>query len=103
MPERRQSLRKARSREGRIGYAGKYRLQCLILNMSPTGAKLVLKSSAELPAEFFLSISRKGEENHYWAQTKWRRGTVLGVTFSVMPPGTAPLYGVRRAHGAYKA
>jgi hypothetical protein len=103
MPERRASPRQARSLEGRIGYAGKYRLRCLILNMSPDGAKLALKSPANLPAEFFLSISRKGDQCHYWARTKWRRGTMLGVAFAAMPSEMAPSYGLRRGRGTYKA
>jgi hypothetical protein len=103
MLERRKSSRQARSMEGRIGYAGKYRLRCLILNISSNGAKLALKSPANLPAEFILSISRQDAQREYWARTTWRRGNVLGVTFTEPPTGSTPLYGVRRGHGAYQA
>src|SRR5579863_10097231 len=52
MQERRQAVRKDRSLEGRIGYDGKYRLRCLVLNISAEGAKLSLKFPAILPKEF---------------------------------------------------
>lgn len=103
MPERRKSARHAGSLEARIGYAGKYRLRCLVLNISRNGAKLALKSPADLPAEFSLSISTESAQSPYWVRKKWRRGTVLGVTFIEMPPGKTPIYGVRRGRGAYKA
>ncbi len=44
----------------------------------------------------------EGDQSHYRAHTIWRRGTVIGVTFTAMPPGTAPTYGLRRGHGAYQ-
>jgi hypothetical protein len=102
-PEPRRSPRHARPLEGRIGYAGKYRLRCLILNISGSGAKLALKRQSDLPAEFFLSISRQGQTTDYCARTIWRRGNMIGVAFSKPPAGSAPLYGLRRGHGAYQA
>ena len=101
--DRRKSLRQAHSIEGRIGYAGKYRLRCLILNISSIGAKLALKAPADLPAEFILSISRQDTGREYWARTTWRRGNVLGVAFTEPPKGSTPIYGVRRGHGPYQA
>jgi hypothetical protein len=95
MLERRKSPRQVRSLEGRIGYAGKYRLRCVILNISSTGAKLALKAPADLPAEFILSISRQDHQREYWARATWRRGKVFGVVFTDPPTGSAPLYGVR--------
>ena len=102
-PEQRKSLRHARPLEGRIGYAGKYRLRCLILNISGRGAKLALKRAAELPAEFILSISRQGQATDYCARTIWRRGNMIGVTFSKPPAGSALILGIRRGRGAYQA
>jgi hypothetical protein len=103
MPERRTSPRQARSLEGRIGYAGKYRLRCLILNISGQGAKLALERRADLPAEFLLTISKQGAQRDYWVRTTWQRGTVLGVTLTAMPPGSAPTRGIRRRRGVYQA
>jgi hypothetical protein len=102
-PEPRKLPRQARPLEGRIGYAGKYRLRCLILNISGSGAKLSLKRQSNLPVEFFLSISRRGEHTEYWARTIWRRGNTIGVIFSEPPAGSAPMYGLRRGRGAYQA
>lgn len=96
MPERRKSSRQLRSMEARIGYAGKYRLRCLVLNISPDGAKLALNSPANLPSEFILSISGRGSQREYLASTRWRRGNVLGVALTEPPEGVIPLYGVRR-------
>ena len=103
MSERRQSSRRRRSFEGLIGYDGRYRLRCLILNVSPSGAKLSLKAPLQVPAEFFLRISGTNIETIYWACTKWRRGNVLGVAFGKAPPDGGPLLGVRPGHGRYRA
>ncbi len=103
MPERRKSPRRTGSLEGRIGYAGKYRLRCLILNISPEGAKLALNSAAELPAEFILSLSTRDGQQDYWARTAWRRGNVLGVAFTQPHDGSIPVYGVKRGRGPYQA
>lgn len=92
MLEKRNSRCQARSMEARIGYDGKFRLRCLILNISPDGAKLSLKAAAELPAEFVLSTSN----TEYWARTTWRKSNVLGVSFTEPPVGTIPAYGVRQ-------
>jgi PilZ domain len=103
MSERRQSSRQRRSLEGRIGYDGRFRLRCLVLNISPGGAKLSLKASSQVPAEFFFSISGTNFERVYWASTKWRRGNVLGVAFGEAPASGEPLLGIRRGHGSYRA
>lgn len=102
MPERRKSPRQAHSVDARIGYGGKYRLRCLILNISPEGAKLSLKSAAELPAEFVVSFSRQGAQKNYWARTTWRRGNVLGVTLTEPHADSIPLLGVRHSGGPYQ-
>lgn len=88
--------------QGRIGYAGKYRLRCVILNISPDGAALALKSAAELPAEFILSISGRDTEREYWSRTIWRWGNVLGVSLTEPPAGSIPRYGIRHGPRAYK-
>lgn len=102
-PEQRRLLRHLASLEGRIGYDGKYRLRCLILNISRDGAKLALKAPFDLPAEFFLTVSRRGEQIQYWARIKWRRGLVLGVTLARAQDAIAPDYGLSRGRAAYKA
>jgi hypothetical protein len=103
MSERRQSLRPRRSLEGLIGYDGRYRLRCLILDVSPSGAKLSLKAPLPVPAEFFLRIFGTNIKSVYWACTKWRRGNVLGVAFGEAPAPVEPLLGVRPGHGSYRA
>jgi hypothetical protein len=102
MVERRQSARHPRSLEGRIGYAGKYRLRCLILDISRDGAKISLKRPADIPEEFFLNISGEGQAA-CWVRKKWRRGNVLGVTFTQSPAAKELLPGLSRGRGNYRA
>jgi hypothetical protein len=59
MVERRITERLPASLEARIAFGGRYRLRCMVLNISETGAKLVLDKSADVPAQFILSISCK--------------------------------------------
>jgi hypothetical protein len=102
--EQRQSQRPRRFSEGRISYGGRYRLRCLVVNISKLGARLALKSvTTSLPAEFLLSISEKGRETSYWARTKWRQGNTLGVDFTEPPAVGEPLLGVSRGRGSYRA
>jgi hypothetical protein len=103
MAERRQSARHPRSVEGRIGYAGRYRLRCLILNLSRDGAKIALKRATDIPAEFFLNIPSENPKIGYWVRKKWRRGNMLGVSFTESPPATEPLPGLSRGRGDYRA
>lgn len=102
MPEQRRSPRGSRPLEGRIGYAGKYRLRCIVLNVSRSGAKLALKSSTELPIEFFLSISRGDAQGNYWVRVKWRRSNTLGVAFLEPSTQSDPVYGLSRGRGVYR-
>lgn len=103
MLERRESAREACSLEGRVGYAGRYRLRCLILNVSRGGAKLVLKASVNLPREFFLTISREDASCDYRARVMWRKGNTFGVAFAAAAAATSPLLGLRRGRESYKA
>ncbi len=54
-------------------------IDCLVRDMSPTGARLVLSETATLPAKFDLYIPQK--ERTYRATLCWRREDGVGVTF----------------------
>jgi hypothetical protein len=58
-----------------------------------------LKRRTDLPAEFFLSISREGKSTDYRARTIWRRGNTIRVTFSKSSDEAPPLFGLRRGRG----
>ena len=97
MPERRQNPRQPIFAAGKIGFGGrKFRVSCLVQNISDRGAKLVLSAKTELPAEFSLRVSERMSndrmrirwqratldvEKEYAVRTRWRRGNVVGVEF----------------------
>ena len=84
-PERRKTQRWPIFLEGTIGFAGRYRLKCMVQNLSETGAKLAFHKVTDAPAEFTLNVSLAGEETHYLARRRWRRHRLIGVKF-VRPP-----------------
>jgi len=54
---------------------------CRLLDMSASGAKVVLPDEAkEIPTEFLLALSRDGKVRRR-CQTKWREGENIGVRF----------------------
>jgi hypothetical protein len=79
-----------------IGFSGRYRLRCLVQNLSKAGAKLVLEKSATVPDTFTLKLSRGGVRVGYQAQVKWRSRTGMGVEFATPSViETQPLHGFR--------
>jgi hypothetical protein len=73
---------------GRIEYnGGQSSLDCLVRDLSDTGAKLVVSESVTLPETFRLYIPK----NDRWARvrTRWRRGDSIGVNFEA-ESATAP-------------
>jgi hypothetical protein len=45
----------------------------------------VLDKSADVPAQFILSVSYKRQERHYGADIRWRRRDGLGVKLRPLP------------------
>jgi hypothetical protein len=56
--------------------------ECSTLDISETGAKIMLPAVDEIPAEFLLSLSRDGRVRRR-CQLKWRDGDKIGVRFTV--------------------
>jgi hypothetical protein len=97
MHERRREPRLPMFASGKIGFGGrKFRVSCLVQNISNAGAKLVLHASTDLPAEFSLRVSEKMSddrmrikwqrasldlEKEFVVQTRWRKGNAIGVEF----------------------
>jgi hypothetical protein len=65
-------------------------VECTIINMSETGAKLVLKGAADLPEQFILRLSADGRVARK-CRIAWESGSEMGVQFVarlVREPGT---------------
>lgn len=88
MSERRDQTRLRVFLKGRIHFNnGSSSIDCLVRDMSPDGARLVLSGTATLPERFDLFIPQK--ERTYRAALRWRREEGIGVTFdSASQPGT---------------
>jgi hypothetical protein len=97
MLERRREPRQPIFASGKIGFGGRtFRVSCLVQNISNCGAKLVLYTKTDLPAEFSLRVSEHMSndrmrirwqratldvEKEYAVQTRWRKGNAVGVEF----------------------
>ena len=82
--------------KGRVLFnGGQNSLDCLIRDISGTGARLELSASVTLPDRFDLYLPHRDETCKVHSQ--WRRGTQLGVAFDhveavpAAPPGERDL------------
>jgi hypothetical protein len=78
--------------KGRIVFNnGNSSMDCLVRDLSPSGARLVLSQTATLPDSFDLIIPAKDRTHR--ATLRWRRADSIGVTFpeekAYPAPGTA--------------
>ena len=55
-------------------------MDCIVRNLSATGAKLALTETLALPDQFDLVIPQKGETLR--ARLKWRRDDEIGIVFA---------------------
>lgn len=66
--------------KGRIEYSnGQVSMECLIRDLSESGARVAVSESVTLPDHFRLFLPKTNR----WvnAQTRWRRGGLIGVSF----------------------
>jgi hypothetical protein len=56
-------------------------MPCAIADISETGARIMLKSDAELPEVFYLLLTPTGEARRR-CRVVWRTGTTVGVEFT---------------------
>lgn len=61
-------------------------IDCLVRNMSQTGAKIEFAHAVLLPSEFELIIPQKGNSRR--VRVVWRQATALGVSFVDPDAGT---------------
>jgi hypothetical protein len=53
---------------------------CAILDISATGARIVLEAECELPERFILLLTRSGDARRH-CRLVWRNGLSIGVEF----------------------
>ena len=64
-------------------------IDCVVRNMSGTGAKLLVPSTTLIPDEFVLQITSR--EAAYRVRPRWRRHRALGVEVVPLAAGHAPV------------
>jgi hypothetical protein len=90
MPERRITSRQKSFLQGRIYYnQRRSSVDCLVRDVSDTGAKLVFGEPVSVPDVVELYLSNKDEVRR--AKVQWRKGREMGVDFNDDPAdaGTA--------------
>jgi hypothetical protein len=57
---------------------------CTMVDVSATGAKIILKSGDQVSDEFLLSLSKSGNVTRQ-CKVSWRKDGVIGVEFIIGP------------------
>lgn len=97
MSEHRREIRQRTFLKGRIIFnKGASTMDCLVRDMSSSGARLALTETSTLPESFELYIPQK--EKTYRASLCWRRADGIGVNF-VDDAAPAPAPGVSTPAG----
>ncbi|MBO1022461.1 PilZ domain-containing protein [Methylobacterium sp. SD274] len=90
MSDNRKEARQRTFLKGRIIFNnGASSMDCLVRDMSATGARLALTETATLPEMFDLFIPQK--ERTYKANLRWRRADGIGVAFADETTAAAPV------------
>ena len=91
MQDRRANARDKVLLGGRAELDRRSGLNCVVRNLSETGACVEVDGYARLPEEVNLTIARKGRS--YLARVIWREANRLGLAFRTMisDPGTSDL------------
>ena len=79
--DKKRAARKSVSQPGWITLEGGFAArQCVVHNMSVTGAKVTIEDSNSLPAKLRLAFSRDARTGRP-CEVVWRRGKSVGVKF----------------------
>lgn len=70
---------------------GSSTVDCMVRNISGSGAKVTLDSVIDLPDEFQLNIPQRGKT--YWARVAWRNHSELGLMLSATQTDPALMAG----------
>ena len=88
MLERRREPRQVAFWNGKIGYnQRKFRMSCLVQNVSNSGAKLTVSYGSDVPDDFCLTIPRR--EVAYFVKVRWRKQEAIGVEIKSGTPACA--------------
>jgi PilZ domain len=68
--------------------AGGPLLACMLVDISPSGAKLSIDDAAQVPETFGLRLTRYGR-SRFSCRIVWRNSNALGVTFAEPAEGAA--------------
>jgi hypothetical protein len=79
MGEKRQVQRQRALKGGSIGFGGGARIDCVIRNLSETGAALDVQSPIGIPDDFTLFVNQ--EETKRSCHVAWRSTNRIGVRF----------------------
>jgi hypothetical protein len=66
-------------------------IDCIIKNISPTGARIALNDSLTVPTEFEIYIPQRGRSHH--ARLVWRDKDAIGVDFVDVQAAPTPASG----------
>ena len=82
--ERRVNPRQRRLNEGKIVFNNKMSIiNCIVRDLSPQGARLLVASPIGIPDQFDLRINRSGADHR--SKVAWRSKGQIGVTFLDRP------------------
>ncbi|MCE4226437.1 PilZ domain-containing protein [Methylobacterium sp. C25] len=88
--DQRQNVRMRTFLRGRIVYnGGASSMDCLVRDLSATGARLELSETSPLPEVFDLYIQNKDQT--FRSTMRWRRDSGVGVTFDDAATKSAPV------------
>jgi hypothetical protein len=79
MNEKRQTARHRALKGGSISFSGGAKIDCVIRNLSETGAALEVESPIGIPDDFMLFVNQ--EETKWSCHVAWRSAKKIGVRF----------------------
>lgn len=84
MEERRKDLRQRVLKAGKIAFNRGAVIDCIVRNLSKSGALLNVADQFAIPEEFVLLIKR--DNLQYQCYVEWRSGNQIGVSFRPKEP-----------------
>ena len=79
MADKRKTPRQRTFKGGVIAFNNRFStMDCMVRNLTPTGAMLKVSSSVGIPDRFELRLEH---QDFRWCRVKWRRDDTIGVAF----------------------
>jgi PilZ domain len=80
LDEKRASPRTKALREAQIYTSGSTIIDCIVKNMTRTGARIEFSAFTQLPSDFRIHFKNTGETR--LAEVAWQRGLAAGIRFT---------------------